>query len=278
MEWARSSKLTLNLDAANFPWKDRETASQNTTKWDMTTPLPCYIPRKGMRAGNGWPGRKRQDEKRGVVWLDGLPTPTVLTTDANYHLALSCVVATLHTQRSFTATPGFNSWWVAELGHKLRARGPPPPKQRVTTYVSEPSHLHSATFSLGGISTLFGDFIRHFCVFLDFINLAMLPFLFLAFAGPDGGSIVFLFFLIFPTVLLTTHLYLTWVLQAAAVSLSCCFLLTWTMWKLWTFLDEAKARYQNRLETNIVLQYCLPRGQKGSNINLLFTPEHSVDT
>lgn len=120
---------------------------------------------------------------------------------------------------------------------------------------------------MGGISTLFGDFIRHIRVFLVFINLAMVPFLFLAFAGPDGGSIALLFFLIFSVVLLTPHLYLSWVLQAAAFSLSCCFLLTWTVWKLWAFLDEAKARYQNRLETNIVLQYCPLRGQKRKQHN-----------
>lgn len=45
-------------------------------------------------------------EIMGWCYLMGYLPPIVLTTDANYHLAHSCVAATPHIQRKLTATPG----------------------------------------------------------------------------------------------------------------------------------------------------------------------------
>lgn len=53
-------------------------------------------------------GLEESDMMRSMGWcyLMGCLSPIVLTTVANYHPALSCVVATMHTQRNLTATPG----------------------------------------------------------------------------------------------------------------------------------------------------------------------------
>lgn len=105
--------------------------------------------------------------------------------------------------------------------------------------------ISSQPFSPGRVSTWLRGFIRHLWV-LGF-NLIMFPFLFLAFASLDGGSVplLLLSFLVFHVVSLPMPLDFSWAHQAAAVPTGCCFLLSRTMWKLWIFLEEEGAKHQN---------------------------------